>query len=190
MKTEHRLAQALKEMLAKVPLESISVTSLSERCDVSRKTFYYHFHDIYDLLTLVFLNEKIDGIQSAKTPKDVLSKIYSYYQKNSGFIDATIDSAGRDLFEEFIFNVCYQSFLRIINLSPESKQITLNEKKAIVRFYTAGFSYAIVFYLSNAKHKSLEGLNNALSFLDNGFLQKAVDDLISNKYESEVVEKQ
>lgn len=181
MKTEHRLAQALKEMLAKVPLESISVTSLSERCDVSRKTFYYHFHDIYDLLTLVFLNERVDGIQSAKTPKDVLNKIWNYYLKNNKFIDATIDSAGRDLFEEFIFNVCYQSFLRIINLSPESKKISLNEKKAIVRFYTAGYSYAIVFYLSNAKNKSFEGLNNALSFLDEDFLQKAVIDLIESK---------
>ena len=181
MKTEHRLAQALKEMLAKVPLESISVTSLSERCDVSRKTFYYHFHDIYDLLTLVFLNEKVDGIQSAKTPKDVLSKIFNYYLKNNKFIDATIDSAGRDLFEEFIFNVCYQSFMRIINLSSESKKITLNEKKAIVRFYTAGYSYAIVFYLSNAKNKSLEGLSNALSFLDEDFLFNAVNDLIDAK---------
>ena len=181
MKTEHRLAQALKEMLAKVPLDSISVTALSERCDVSRKTFYYHFHDIYDLLTLVFLNEKVDGIQSVKSPKDVLTRVYDYYQKNNKFIDATINSAGRDLFEEFIYNVCYQSFMRIINLSQDSKKISLNEKKAIVRFYTAGYSFAIVFYLANSKNKSLEGLYNALSFLDNDFLHKAVVDLVNSK---------
>ena len=181
MKTEHRLAVALKEMLAKVPLDSISVTALSERCEVSRKTFYYHFHDIYDLLTLVFLNEKVEGIQSAKSPREVLSKIYDYYLKNNKFIDATINSAGRDLFEEFVYNNCYQSFMRIINLVPESKKITLNEKKAIVRFYTAGYSSAIVFYLTNSKNKNYEGLKLALSFLGEEFLRNAVIDLVKSK---------
>ena len=181
MKTEHRLAQALKEMLAKMPLDSISVTALSDRCEVSRKTFYYHFHDIYDLLTLVFLNERVDGIQSAKTPKEVLGKIYDYYQKNNKFVDATINSAGRDLFEEFVYNNCYQSFLRIVNASQESKRISLNEKKAIVRFYTAGYSSAIVFYLANSKSKKYEGLKLALAFLGDDFLKNAVNDLAQSK---------
>lgn len=181
MKTEHRLAAALKEMLAKVPLESISVTALSDRCEVSRKTFYYHFHDIYDLLTLVFLNEKVDGVQSAKTPTEVLIKIFEYYKKNDKFIDATINSAGRDLFHEFVYNVCYQSFMRIVNLNPESKKISLNEKKSIVRFYTAGYAHAIVFYLTNAKNKNLEMLKLSLSFLDPDFLHLAIVDLANGK---------
>ena len=181
MKTDYRLALALKEMLAKMPLDSISVTSLSERCGISRKTFYYHFHDIYDLLTLLFLNEKVEGIQSAKTTNDVLTRIFDYYKKNSDFIDATINSAGRDLFEEFVYNNCYQSFLRIVNLVPESKKITMSEKKSIVRFYTAGYSSAIVFYLTNTKNKTLDGLKLALSFLGEDFLKEAVSGLSNSK---------
>ena len=181
MKTEYRLAAALKEMLAKVPLDSISVTALSDKCDVSRKTFYYHFHDIYDLLTLVFLSEKVDGILSAKTPTEVLDKIYGYYLKNNAFIDATINSAGRDLFEEFVYNNCYQSFLRIINTNPNSKKISLGEKRQIVRFYTAGYSSSIVFYLANYKNKSFLGLHNSLSFIGDDFLNKSVEELIDKK---------
>ena len=109
------------------------------------------------------------------------SRCYTISQKNNKFIDATINSAGRDLFEEFMYNVCYQSFFRIINLTQDSKRITLNEKKAIVRFYTAGYSFAIVFYFANSKNKSLEGLFNALSFLDSDFLHKAVLDLVNSK---------
>jgi AcrR family transcriptional regulator len=56
MKTEYRFAEALKEMMSEVSLDSISVTSLCKKCKVNRQTFYYHFHDIYDLLALVFLN--------------------------------------------------------------------------------------------------------------------------------------
>ena len=62
MKTEHRLAEALKNMMSELPLEEISVAALTRRCKVNRQTFYYHFNDIYDLLALVFLNEKISTI--------------------------------------------------------------------------------------------------------------------------------
>ena len=55
MKTEHELAKVLKEMMASRSLDDISVMEISRRCGVSRKTFYYHYHDIYDLLTLIFL---------------------------------------------------------------------------------------------------------------------------------------
>ena len=66
MKTEHELAYALKTMMSEVPLDDISVTSLTRRCHINRKTFYYHFHDIFDLLTQVFLDEKIEGIENTK----------------------------------------------------------------------------------------------------------------------------
>ena len=82
MKTEYRFAEALKEMMSEVSLDSISVTSLCKKCKVNRQTFYYHFHDIYDLLALVFLNEEIPGLSDANNVKDMLSKIYNYYSKN------------------------------------------------------------------------------------------------------------
>ena len=66
MKTEHALALGLKKMMSHQPIDSISVLELSNKCGVSRKTFYYHYHDIYDLLTQIFLEEKIQGASSAE----------------------------------------------------------------------------------------------------------------------------
>ena len=77
MKTEHELARALKEMMSSQPLDTISVVDLSNKCNVSRKTFYYHYHDIYDLLTQVFLDEKIPGGKRLFLPLyRVLAKTY------------------------------------------------------------------------------------------------------------------
>ena len=87
MKTEHRLAEALKSMMSQLPLEEISVAALARRCKVNRQTFYYHFHDIYDLLALVFLNEKISGIDEARDSVEMVTAIYSYYEKNQTFIE-------------------------------------------------------------------------------------------------------
>lgn len=174
MKTEHKLAEILKTTMSEMPLDEISVTTLTNKCRINRKTFYYHFHDIYDLLTLVFLDEKIDGISEVKNIKDMVKCISRYCLKNANFVDATVSSAGKDLFQEFIYNSCYQSLLRFVNDIPESKNITLGEKKSIARFYSLGISYSIVYYIATHKTKTSEGMLNSFAFISDKTLENAV----------------
>lgn len=177
MKTEYRFAEALKTMMAEMPLDMISVTLLAKKCKVKRQTFYYHFHDVYDLLTLVFLNEKIEGIESTTNFEELIKCIYDYYYKNSAFIEATINSAGRELVQEFINNVCYQKFNKMINALPQSKSITANDRKLIARFYSLGISNSIVYYLTAYKSKSYHGMLNCFNFLKKDFLAEAIDNV-------------
>ena len=179
MKTEYRLARALKDLMSdQKPLDQISVTLLTKRCKVNRQTFYYHFHDIYDLLTLVFLNEEVNGVKECKNHIDLLEKIYKYYEGNSGFIDAVLESAGKELFVEFINNTCYQTFLKMIANIDQLHQISVPERKAIARFAAAGFSYNITFYLQNSKRKTFDGLLTNFTLLDENFLQQSIKNVI------------
>ncbi len=178
MKTEYRLAEALKNMMSEVSLDSISVTTLTKKCKVNRQTFYYHFHDIYDLLTLIFLNEEIEDIETARNIKEMLGLIYRYYMKNKGFIDATLNSAGKELFEEFIYNTCYKTFMRFVNSVQDSKKLHINDRKAVARFYALAYSHSIVYYLATYKSKSLEGLLNCFLFESNSAFEEAVNRLL------------
>ena len=65
--------------MSELPLEEISVAALARRCKVNRQTFYYHFHDIYDLLTLVFLDEKIEGIDDNYLAQDIRADYLQMY---------------------------------------------------------------------------------------------------------------
>ena len=178
MKTEHRLAEALKEMMSEMALDDISVTLLVKKCRVNRQTFYYHFHDIYDLLTLVFLDEKIPGIEDANSIDSMIRCIFSYYQKNAQFIDATNNSAAQDLFEEFIYNATYKTILRIINEQPDSKKLHHNDRKAIARFYSQAYSHSIVYYLSTYKNKTLAGLFSCFAFESEDNFQHAINRML------------
>ena len=182
MKTEHRLAEALKSMMSQLPLEEISVAALARRCKVNRQTFYYHFHDIYDLLALVFLNEKISGVDEARDSVEMVTAIYSYYEKNQTFIEGTINSAGKDLFQEFVYNICYKSFMKFINNLAESKRISLNEKKNIVRFRAFAYSNSIVYYLSTHKSKSLTNMLACFSFENDENMRKEILDLLDYRW--------
>lgn len=179
MKTEHRLAEVLKEMMSDTPLDEISVTMLVKKCKVNRQTFYYHFHDIYDLLTLVFLDEHIPNIEEVKDTKNMIKRIFAYYQKNNHFIDAALNSAGKDLFEEFIYNVTYKTILRIVNEQKDSKKIHMNDRKAIARFYSQAYSHSIVYYLSTYKNKTLDGLMSCFAFESDDTFARAVEKMVA-----------
>jgi len=174
IKTEYRFAVALKTLMAEVPLDDISVTLLCKKCQVKRQTFYYHFHDIYDLLTLVFLSEAVEGIKEVKNIRQMIKTIFTYYNANRAFIDATMNSACKDLFQEFVYNNCYHSLLHLINTDIESKKLHLNDKKAIARFYGMAFSNSIVYYLSTHKTKTADGLLLSLSFEDDESIHQAI----------------
>ena len=179
MKTEYRLAEALKNMMSEVPLNSISVTSLTKRCHVNRQTFYYHFHDIYDLLTLVFLDEKVPGAEESRNVKELLECIYAYYVANKNFLDATLNSAGKDLLEEFVYNTCYKAILRFVNIVPDAKKLHINDRKSVVRFYASAYSNSIIYYLANYKNKSLVGLLNCFSFESDKVFEETINNLLN-----------
>lgn len=182
MKTEYRLAQALKTMMSEEnSLDNISVTDLVKKCKVNRQTFYYHFHDIYDLLTLVFLNERIANIEDSKNAGEMLGHIFAYFKKNKSFVKETLRSAGKDLFHEFINNNCYQTLMSLIDEIDKARELTDFERKAIARFNAAGFSFQIIFYLDNFRTPSEEGLRKFFLAIPDDFLQKSIKNVISKR---------
>ena len=45
--TKRALATSLKELMVEQPFEKINVAQICERCNMNRKSFYYHFKDKY-----------------------------------------------------------------------------------------------------------------------------------------------
>lgn len=48
--TQRAIIQTFQDMLKEMPFDKITVSAIVARCDISSNTFYYHYHDIYDLL--------------------------------------------------------------------------------------------------------------------------------------------
>ena len=43
--TKRKIAAALKELMQTTPFEKITVSDISNKCEMHRQTFYYHFQD-------------------------------------------------------------------------------------------------------------------------------------------------
>ena len=62
--TKRALCTALKELMEEEPFQKISVADICARCDMNRKSFYYHFRDKYDLVNWIFDTEFIAVVRA------------------------------------------------------------------------------------------------------------------------------
>lgn len=53
-KTKRKIAYALEELMAERSFEGISVMEITQKCGISRQTFYNHFLDKYDLVNWIY----------------------------------------------------------------------------------------------------------------------------------------
>ena len=58
--TKRALSMALKELMEEQPFSKINVGDICEKCDMNRKSFYYHFKDKYDLLNWILDTELLN----------------------------------------------------------------------------------------------------------------------------------
>lgn len=154
--TRLAFASALKELMEEKPLSRISVKDLVTRCNVNRKTFYYHFTDIYDLLKWMLREEALDVMKQFDYMTDFQEAalyILDYIEENKHILQCAYDSMGRDGLKEFLD----QNFITIIrpyvDLYAKSHDLSTSEsyKEFICEFFTDAISSVIIASFLNQK---------------------------------------
>lgn len=97
--TRQQLAEALKKRMSHKTLSKITVSELVADCGLNRKTFYYHFEDIYALFKWMLEQETIEVVKQFDLLNDfheVLQFAADYILNNHYMINAAYDNMGRD----------------------------------------------------------------------------------------------
>ena len=100
--TKNALAESLKLLMQTIPFAKISVNDICEHCGISRKSFYYHFKDKYDLVNWIFYSEYMQ-ILADKDYDDgwsCLFDIYDYLYHNKDFYIKAFAICGQNSFKE------------------------------------------------------------------------------------------
>ena len=93
--TKERIVEAYIELESERPVEKITVTALVERSRITRKTFYYYFKDIYDLMEYRMEREMkrvMEETMSQPDPEKALTQLYMYIMENQKHIRALSES--------------------------------------------------------------------------------------------------
>ena len=103
-RTKRNLATALKEKMAKKPLEQITIQELAEACGMQRRAFYYHFEGIYALVKWMFQQEAISLLQQQEGAllwQEGLLQLFHYLEENKAVCLCALRSSGHDALKRF-----------------------------------------------------------------------------------------
>lgn len=115
--TKKALAEALKQLMQEKAFEKISVSDICEKCDMNRKSFYYHFKDKYDLVNWIFDTEFMSITKDEPLLDDTWEwgmSICEYFYENRAFYRKALRITGQnslsDHFKEVLSSIMSKRF--------------------------------------------------------------------------------
>lgn len=161
MYTKKALSEALKEALKTKPFKKITVSELIEACNINRKTFYYHFEDIYALLVWTFEQEAINVVKHFDLMVDseeALTFIMDYVEENNYIINCVYDSIGQDELKRFFVKDFNDIILSLIEQAEECYGKKLNEgyKTFLSTFYVDATAGILIDWVKDRNHHNRE----------------------------------
>ncbi|PWM43206.1 MAG: TetR family transcriptional regulator [Clostridiales bacterium] len=153
-KTKQALADALKSAMKTKKLSKITVSELIAACNINRKTFYYHFQDIYALLKWMLEQEALEVIKNFDLiidTEEAIRFVMDYAEKNNYIISGAFDSMGYEEIKRFfhadLFSVIYGTLEQgeeklNVRLEPQFKQF-------LAEFYTEASAGLLIEWTKN-----------------------------------------
>lgn len=111
MITKEALANALKELLEKNPLSKISVKCITDYCNISRNTFYYHFKDKYELINWIFYTDMLENVNTFNDPSKLTEsfvKVCKCLYANRKFYLACFQYVGQNSLFDYLYDIYYE----------------------------------------------------------------------------------
>ncbi|MGN1167146.1 MAG: TetR/AcrR family transcriptional regulator C-terminal domain-containing protein [Lachnospiraceae bacterium] len=136
--TKKALASALKELMNEKSFEKISVKDICTKCDMSRKSFYYHFKDKYDLANWIFDVEFISKTQNNAYDNvwKFLKVLNDYLYENRDFYRKAMKIRGQNSFSEH-----FREYLIPIIVAYLEEII---DDQRMINFYSHFFADALI----------------------------------------------
>ncbi len=140
LNTKKMFATSLKKLLEKKPLSKISVSEIVSDCGVNRKTFYYHFENINELLKWMLRQEAIEVVKAMDMNSDYEKSILfvlDYIDKNEEIIK-NIYSIGKNELRQFFYADFMEIMRSVIENAMHDAKISLPDDFTdfLVKFYT------------------------------------------------------
>lgn len=164
LNTKRMLAQALKKAMQTKPFSKITVSEIVNDCNVNRKTFYYHFDDIYDLLRWMLNEEAIEVVQNFNLMldyEDAISFVMDYVEENNHIINGVLDSISSDELKRFFFEDFIQITTSIVDNAEKQFNAKLDEdyKQFVCQFYTEAISGMLIDWIRNRTIKNRDKIS-------------------------------
>ncbi|NMB39409.1 MAG: TetR family transcriptional regulator [Firmicutes bacterium] len=141
--TKKAMAQAMKELMKQKPMDKITIGEITERCFMSRKSFYYHFKDKYDLVNWIYYTEFLSEIQNNVDGWGLMEHICQYFYENRVFYCNALQVQAQNSFSEYFADILHPIISGYLDDIIENNE----NKDFFVSFFTDATKLAITRWL-------------------------------------------
>lgn len=115
--TKRQLAQSMKQLLRKSPIEKITIQELVDLAGVIRPTFYHHFRDKYELLEYIVREDLLVPVKPLLMNDMItegLTLLFSSIKKEREFYERAVRIEGQNSFESIAIQEVKKLLLEVM----------------------------------------------------------------------------
>ena len=166
--TKKALAQSLKNLLLKKPLNKITINDITDDCGINRMTFYYHFKDIYDLAEWACLQEAAKVIKENKTHdtwQEGMLQIFYTVRENKPLIMNVYRCVDREQVERYLKPLIDNLLLKVVEEQSADMTVRQEDKEFIASVYSYVFVGLMLDWIKNDMRENPEQLISKLALV-------------------------
>ena len=174
--TKKAIAYTFKDLLKKKTFNKITLNDISNKCDINRQTFYYHFQDIRDLIEWICIDE-VDNLLEKKDEcekwEDKILLIFKIMEQEKIFINNIYNSVSVEVLRSNLYRLVYPIIYNEIVEKSKGKNLREEDKKFITDFYKYSFVSIVLNWIDNGMHENPELIVAKVSSLITGTIDHA-----------------
>ena len=169
--TKRKIAYALKELMETVPFEKITISDISQKSNVHRQTFYYHFQDRYELLDWLLNMELVSNFVEDFSYSNIEEKFYGVFStiyNDRKFYQNAVSINMTDVYKYFA-RLSTKQLLALVNTTLQKNEIDEEECDAvsIAEFFGFGLGGMIISWIERGMKESPKTMSkNVVDFVN------------------------
>lgn len=192
-RTKNAIVSAFWQLLNEKSYSQITVKDIVTRCLINRNTFYYHFHDIPELLEYSVKDEIDQIIQTYShfgSPLDCITPFVESMAKQKRALLHIYRSVQREIFLKELERLCLYIVNEYINTVADDLPLWKEDKELFIRFYKCTLVGIILDWMDHSMDydllKDMERICDLFAGTSKQALFKSVKQGSSNKNETSV----
>lgn len=145
--TRKVIRETFLQMLGEMPLDKITVKDIVLRCNINRNTFYYHYADIYAVLTEVLemdLQRVIDEYNDTMSWEESCLSAARMALGNKRAAYHIYNSIRREDLERYMYGVAGSIMTRYVEHVSAGIPASEGDKRIIARFYQSALTEMVI----------------------------------------------
>lgn len=175
--TRKMIRDVFVQMLNDHPLNKITVTDIVTACEINRNTFYYHYPDIYAILSEIFQTEikkVIDEYNDTRSWEESLVSAMSFAIKNKKAVYHVYNSIQKEELEKYLFEISGNVMTHYVDTVCQNIDASQEDKHIIVLFYQYALTEMLINWVASGMKEEQKQIIYRTGQLFNGNIERSL----------------